>query len=39
MTVVFMMNQAGYPVLEHARPIPVGAEAVGEDTYLRIVRD
>jgi hypothetical protein len=37
MTVVFMLNQVGYPVLEHARPIPVGAEDVGEDTYLHVV--
>jgi hypothetical protein len=38
MTVVFMMNQAGYPVLEHARPVPAGAAGAGEDTYLHVVR-
>jgi hypothetical protein len=38
MTVVFMMNQAGYPVLEHVPPLPVGAEDVGEGTYLHVVR-
>ena len=37
MTVVFLMNHTGYPVLEHAAPVPAGAEDGGEDTYLHVV--
>ena len=37
MTVVFLMNHTGYPVLEHAALVLAGGEQVGEDTYLHVV--
>lgn len=38
MTVVFLMNHTGYPVLVSSRSVPPGAEDVGADTYLHVVR-
>jgi hypothetical protein len=38
MTVVFLMNHTGYPVVVSSRSVPPGAEDVGADTYLHVVR-
>jgi hypothetical protein len=38
MTVAFLMNHLGYPILAWVRPIPNGAEVVSPDTYLHVVR-
>jgi hypothetical protein len=37
MTVVFLMNHTGYPVLVHTAPVPAGADDAGEDTYLHVL--
>jgi hypothetical protein len=37
MTVVFLMNHTGYPVLEHAALVLPGGEDGGETTYLHVV--
>ena len=36
MTVVFLMNRPGYPILEHQPPLPAEANHSGEDTYLHV---